>query len=76
MRTSRNTGISLGPVALLIIGPVILAAWVVYIAVMTVYGLGLIVVRLGKLAVEGIEAAWQRIEHRQEQRWQRWQRDA
>jgi hypothetical protein len=60
-RTSRRTGISLGPVALLILGPFLLAAWAVYFAALVVYF-------AGKLVVEGIEAAGRRAEDRQARR--------
>jgi hypothetical protein len=60
-RTSRNTGISLGPLGLLILGPFLLAAWAVYFAALLVYV-------TGKLIVEGIEAAGRHAEHRQARR--------
>jgi hypothetical protein len=60
-RTSRNTGISLGPLGLLIVGPFLLAAWAVYAA-------ALIVFIIGSVAVHGIEAIARHAEHRQAQR--------
>ena len=60
-RTSRRTGISLGPVALLILGPFLLAAWIVYFAALIVYF-------AGKLVVEGIEAVGRRAQDRQARR--------
>jgi hypothetical protein len=61
IRTTRNTGVSLGPVALLLLGPFLLTAWVLYAAALIVYV-------IGRLAVEGIEAAARRAEDRQAQR--------
>jgi hypothetical protein len=61
IRTTRNTGISLGPLGLLILGPFLLAAWAVYLAALIVYV-------TGRLIVEGVEAAGRRAEHRQAQR--------
>jgi hypothetical protein len=60
-RTSRHTGISLGPVALLILAPFLVVFWVLYLT-------GLVVYVIGKVAVEGIEAAARWAENRQAQR--------
>jgi hypothetical protein len=58
VRTSRRTGVSLGPVALLILLPFLLCAWIVYAAAMILY-------IIGKLVVEGIEAIGRHAEDRQ-----------
>jgi hypothetical protein len=60
-RTSRNTGISLGPVALLVLLPFLLCAWIVYSAALLVYYAGWLLVR-------SIEAAGRRAEDRQARR--------
>jgi hypothetical protein len=56
VRTTRNTGVSLGPVALLILGPFLLAMWAVYAAALLVYT----VARLLVAAVEAIGDAMER----------------
>jgi hypothetical protein len=61
IRTSRNTGISLGCAGLLILGPFLLIAWLVYLT-------GLLVYALGWLVVQGVEAAGRRAEDRQARR--------
>jgi hypothetical protein len=58
VRTSRNTGLSLGPAGLLVLAVFLLAGWVLYAAALVVYG-------LGKGIVEGIEAAAGWAENRQ-----------
>ena len=37
VRTTRGTGISLGPVALIVLGPFLLCLWLVYAAALLVY---------------------------------------
>jgi hypothetical protein len=59
VRTSRNTGVSLGPVALVILGPFLLAMWVVYVVALLVYWAGLVV-------VAGVEAIGDAMERRQQ----------
>jgi hypothetical protein len=61
VRTSRNTGVSVGPVALAIAAPFLLAGWLLYAACMIVY-------LAGREAVEGIEAIARWVEHKQAQR--------
>jgi hypothetical protein len=58
IRTTRNTGVSLGVAGLLILAPFLLAAWGVYFAALAVYV-------IARLAVEGIEAIGRRAEDRQ-----------
>jgi hypothetical protein len=57
-RTTRNTGVSLGPVALVVLAPFLLACWAVYVA-------ALILFVAGSLAVHGIEAIARHAEDRQ-----------
>jgi hypothetical protein len=61
IRTTRNTGVSLGAAGLLLLAPFLLAAWAVYFAALIVYV-------IGKLAVEGIEAIARHAESRQARR--------
>jgi hypothetical protein len=61
VRTSRRTGVSLGPVALLVLAPVLLCAWILYVAALAVYG-------IGWLLVQGIEAIARHAENRQARR--------
>jgi hypothetical protein len=60
-RTTRNTGVSLGPVALLVLLPFLVCFWVVYAA-------AVIVCAIGVAAVHGLEAAAGAIEGRQARR--------
>jgi len=57
IRTTRNTGVSLGPVALLLLGPFLLTAWVLYAAALIVYV-------IGRLAVEAFAAVSARLSGR------------
>jgi hypothetical protein len=63
IRTSRHTGVSLGPVALLVLLPFLAAFWALYVA-------ALLVCFLGVALVHGLEAAGRAIEHRQARRGQ------
>jgi hypothetical protein len=61
IRTTRNTGVSLGCLGLLVLGPFLLLAWVLYAAALIVYV-------IGRLVVEGIEAIGRHAETKQAQR--------
>lgn len=64
VRTSRWSAVSLGPVALLVLGPFIAAVWLVYVLALVIYWTGRIIVE----AVENIaDAAEQRQLRRQDQ---------
>lgn len=65
VRTSRRTGVSVGPVALIVLGPFMLMGWLLYLGLLALYGFGWLLVKAAGLVVDGIEAAWDRFEQRQ-----------